>query len=111
LPIRAVRAKIAIGFDHYQTPFGWGMFKFMKKIVHGLTLLFSALMFLFATAPAFAQEGETATTQPAGIGILILLMGVLALLLVGGTYLTQNSTRKSASGTSADPDDEDDFDE
>jgi hypothetical protein len=95
------------------TPFRLGDAYFMKKIVHGLTLLFSALLFLLATAPAFAQEGERTTTQPAGIGVLILLMGVLALLLVGGTYLTQNSARKTttAGSTSTDPDDEDDFDE
>lgn len=75
-----------------------------------LTLAFSVVMFLGYAAPAFAQEGETTTTQPAGIGILILLMGILALLLVGGTYLTQNSARKSAGGASS-SDDEDDFDE
>jgi hypothetical protein len=82
----------------------------MKKLAHGLALLFSVMMLLTLAAPAFAQEGETATTtQPAGIGILILLMGVLALLLVGGTYLTQNSSRKSTSNGA--PADEDDFED
>jgi hypothetical protein len=83
---------------------------FMKKFAHGLALLFSVVMLISYAAPAFAQEGETAaTTQPAGIGILILLMGVLALLLVGGTYLTQNASRKTTSGSA--PVDEDDYED
>ena len=82
----------------------------MKKFAHGLALLFSVVMLLTYAVPAFAQEGETATTtQPAGIGVLILLMGVLALLLVGGTYLTQNASRKPTTGGA--PADEDDYED
>ena len=46
---------------------------------------------LFAiTVPVYAQEGGTSQPQgPAGIGILILLMGLGALVLVGVTYAAQ----------------------
>lgn len=78
----------------------------MKRITHLTALAFSAvmlLMFTLASAmPALAQGDEKAATEPAGIGILILLMGVLALVLVGGAYLSQGGSRV-ANGTAGAP--------
>ena len=62
---------------------------------------------LFAiTAPVYAQEGASSQTNqgPAGIGILILLMGIGAIVLVGAVYAAQmagdrdKESRNSASG-------------
>jgi hypothetical protein len=82
----------------------------MKRITHITTLAFSAVMLLTLTLasamPALAQGDEkAAATEPAGIGILILLMGVLALVLVGGAYLSQGGTR-TANGTAGSEEEE-----
>ena len=93
-------------------PRALGDLPYMKKLAYTITLLVSVVMLLSYAAPTFAQEGETATTtQPAGIGILILLMGILALLLVGGTYLAQNGSRKANAGAGSTAADDDDYDE
>jgi hypothetical protein len=50
--------------------------------------LFALALFALPTA-AYAQDGESASA-PAGIGALILLLGIAALLAVGGFYMSAN---------------------
>jgi hypothetical protein len=47
---------------------------------------------LALAAPVYAQDSgtDTASQPPAGVGILILFMGIVALVAVGGYYYTQN---------------------
>ena len=68
------------------------MFFRLKKSVRRATIvIFTVGGGLFAiAAPVYAQDGSTSQTQgPAGIGILILLMGFAAIVLVGVAYVAQ----------------------
>jgi hypothetical protein len=56
----------------------------MMKLQRKVALFLMALVIFATVTPAYAQEGETATQSPAGIGVLILLMGIAAILIVGG---------------------------
>lgn len=55
------------------------------------------------TAPVSAQEGNTSPTAsgPAGIGILILLMGLGAIVLVGLAYAAQARTNQASTSGNA----------
>ena len=55
-----------------------------------LSVLVFALLMLVVATPTYAQEGSTANQPPAGVGILILLMGLAAVGLVGFAYLAQS---------------------
>lgn len=70
----------------------------MKRLTQIMTLTISLVLLLTLFTPALAQGEEKAAPQPAGISILILLMGILALLIVGGAYLSQGGG-KPANGT------------
>ena len=55
-----------------------------------LSVLVFALLMLVVVTPAYAQESSAANQPPAGVGILILLMGLAAVGLVGFAYLAQS---------------------
>lgn len=73
-----------------------------------LASLLIVLALLLPTLTISAQGGESATVAPpgapAGIGVLILIMGVLAIGLVGAYYAQQNRPARSQAAT---PNDED----
>jgi hypothetical protein len=73
--------------------------KHVKKLPLGV---FVVLIGLILAQPAYAQESSGVTQQPAGIGILLLLMGLGAIGLVAFVYAVQARPRRS------DADDEDD---
>ncbi len=45
--------------------------------------------------PVYAQESSGVTQQPAGVGILLLLMGLGAIALVGFVYVVQSRPPRS----------------
>ena len=69
-----------------------------QRMIAAVCLVTAGL--LAVAAPVYAQEDSTGQTTagPAGIGILILLMGLGALVLVGATYAVQ--TRSNQEGSS-----------
>lgn len=71
-------------------------------------LLISGGVLLTATAPVYAQEGTTSQTNqgPAGIGILILLMGLGAIVLVGVAYAAQGRSDQDKDARHAKSDEE-----
>ncbi|RMF49260.1 MAG: hypothetical protein D6749_13635 [Chloroflexota bacterium] len=54
-----------------------------------LSLAVSALLLFAMPTVAWAAEDEKASA-PAGIGLLILMLGILAIAIVGGYYIRQN---------------------
>lgn len=66
----------------------------IRLSVNGLALL--AGMLALAT-PVYAQESSGVQQQPAGVGVLLLLMGLGAIGLVTFVYMTQaRATRKNS---------------
>ena len=66
------------------------------KPIISVILVVSVVLFAVAF-PVYAQDGTTqANAGPAGIGILILLMGLGALVLVGIVYDTQRRADEMA---------------
>jgi hypothetical protein len=55
-----------------------------------LSVVLVTLIMLVVVTPTFAQEGNAANQPPAGVGVLILLMGLGAIGLVGFAYLAQS---------------------
>ncbi len=73
----------------------------MPKLTHLLLAL--ALCGLLVAAPLAAQETETAAdapaeTAPTGISTLVLLMGLGAVMVVGGAWLARDNFRPSDDG-------------
>lgn len=68
-------------------------------------LLLSTVM---TALPAFAQEGETPvpTAAPAGVGVLILLVGIGALLFVGAYYVSLGRPQTAGRTTASADEDE-----
>ncbi len=66
---------------------------------HGIRLPLDVLVILVGmlvlVRPAYAQESSGVTQQPAGVGILLLLMGLGAIALVGFVYVVQNRPPRS----------------
>ncbi len=75
---------------------------------HGIRLPLDVLVILVGmlalVRPAYAQESSGVTQQPAGVGILLLLMGLGAIALVGFVYVVQ--TRPPRSDTDEDEEEE-----
>ncbi len=72
-----------------------------------LTVLSGALGLLFVLAtPALAQEGEAAPQSgtPAGIGIMILLIGLAAIGIVGASVAFPRMSGSGAAGAGDDDD-------
>ncbi len=69
------------------------------EMKHWIRLAALALLagILAVAAPAYAQEGTAASQGPAGISILILLLGGVAIVLVGLVYIAQS--RDTRGGT------------
>jgi hypothetical protein len=76
-----------------------------KRLLSLLAICALVLLDLAAAVPALAQDEATAA-QPEGIRTLILLLGIMAILIVGASYLTLNMPRTQGSGAE-DEDDED----
>ncbi len=66
---------------------------------HGIRLSLDMLLILVGMLvlvhPVAAQESSGVTQQPAGVGILLLLMGLGAIALVGFVYVVQNRPPRS----------------
>ncbi len=62
-----------------------------RSIKPALIVLVIIVGLLLSVTPSFAQDANTTANQPpAGVGILILLMGLAAIGLVGFAYLAQS---------------------
>ncbi len=62
----------------------------MKHVIGlPLSVLLILVGMLALVRPAYAQESSGVTQQPAGVGILLLLMGLGAIALVGFVYVVQ----------------------
>ncbi len=62
---------------------------------HWLSLFGMIVLLLAAPNAALAAEDAKAST-PAGIGLLILVLGITAILIVGGYYVRQNQLAAEA---------------
>lgn len=71
------------------------------KNLHMHMALASLMVLLLSVTPVFAQEDAT-NTAPAGVGILLLLMGLFAILLVGGYYSASERANKNKANTDDD---------
>ncbi len=67
-----------------------------QSVKLALSVVILAAGMLVLATPAYAQEGSAATTNqpPAGIGILILLMGLAAIGFIGFAYLAQSRANR-----------------
>ena len=63
----------------------------MKHVIRRpLDVLVILVGMLALVQPVHAQESSGVTQQPAGVGILLLLMGLGAIALVGFVYVVQS---------------------
>jgi hypothetical protein len=58
------------------------------------------------TSPAYAQDNTASNASPAGVGVLLLLMGFGALVLIGGAYSLSGRTPGKDGLRDEDDDDE-----
>ncbi len=65
-----------------------------QSVKHTLNVIILALVMLSLASPAHAQEGSAANQAPAGVGILILLMGLGAVGFIGFAYLAQSRANR-----------------
>lgn len=82
------------------------LFQLLRNVNRGLAVATALLITLaFAVTPALAAEGDKPAKADGGsLGLLIIIIGVVALLFVGLAYLNTSSTAAGTVG--ADDDDE-----
>jgi hypothetical protein len=68
----------------------------IRLSVNGLALLAGTLML---ATPVYAQDSSGVQQQPAGVGVLLLLMGLAAIVLVTAVYVVQSRPTRDASTT------------
>jgi len=62
----------------------------MKRTFRQLAIAV-VLLLVAMPLPALAEGGDQTTSNtPAGLGVLLLVMGLAAIFLVGGYYVSQN---------------------
>ncbi len=68
------------------------MIQSLRRMLGTALMLLALLVMTFSFAtPALAEGGEQAASNtPAGLGVLILVMGLAAIFLIGGYYVNQN---------------------
>jgi hypothetical protein len=60
-----------------------------------LAIILVIIELLSLPLPALAQGGEQ-PRAPEGIGIMLLMMGLAAIVIVGGIYISQNRSGKQS---------------